>query len=112
MRPLAKNRVWKIKILTVSGLAACRFLLVRVQFSLNRIHGLVSRNRRPLLVTEKERVEGKLERLLERNDVVLKEIMKSKATKLQKVEIYEAFYTFVGGLCCHLEEKYLTSKKK
>jgi len=64
------------------------------------------------LVTEKEKVEGKLERLLERNDVVLKEIMKSKATKLQKVEIYEAFYTFVGGLCCHLEEKYLTSKKK
>ena len=36
------------------------------------------------LITEKRRNEDKLERLLNRNDKVLNQIIKSKATKLQK----------------------------
>lgn len=34
------------------------------------------------------------------------EIMKSKTTKLQKVENYQFFVQFIAGICCHLEEKY------
>jgi|WetSurMetagenome_2_1015567.scaffolds.fasta_scaffold105198_4 hypothetical protein len=64
------------------------------------------------MVTERKRVEDKLNRLIERNEKVLKEIMKSKTTKLQKADNYELFYKFIGGLCCHLEDKYPYLKKE
>jgi hypothetical protein len=64
------------------------------------------------LVTERERIEGRLNRLVERNTKVLREIMKSKTTKLQKADSYEFFFTFISGLCCHLEDKYPYLKKE
>lgn len=58
------------------------------------------------MVTENERNEGKLSRLVERNEKILKEIMKSKTTNLQKADNYQFFGHFIADLCCHLEEKY------
>jgi len=70
------------------------------------------------LATQRQRNEGKLNRLLERNEKILCEIMKSKTTKLQKAESYKFFAEFMSGVSYHLEEKYpylkrdLTSNKK
>jgi len=58
------------------------------------------------LITEKRRNEDKLERLLNRNDKVLNQIIKSKATKLQKAYTYQTFTHFIADLCCHLEQKH------
>ncbi|MDI9576868.1 MAG: hypothetical protein QM398_01870 [Thermoproteota archaeon] len=40
-----------------------------------------------VLVTEQERMDGKLERLLRRNEKILFEIMKSKISKKSKLEL-------------------------
>jgi hypothetical protein len=64
------------------------------------------------LVRERKRVEGKLNRLIERNDQILTEIMKSKTTKLQKTDNYQLFVKCITELCCHLEEKYPYLKRE
>jgi hypothetical protein len=64
------------------------------------------------LVTESKSVEGKLNRLIERNDLILTEIMKSKTTKLQKADNYQLFVKFITDLCGHLEGKYPYLKKE
>jgi len=51
-------------------------------------------------------MDGKLERLLRRNEKILFEIMKSKIGKKSKVEMFDVYATMVGGICCHLEDKY------
>jgi hypothetical protein len=64
------------------------------------------------LVSERQRVEGKLNRLIERNDQILIEIMKSNTTKLQKADNYQFFAKFIADLCCHLEAKYPYLKRE
>jgi hypothetical protein len=70
------------------------------------------------MVTQEQRNDGKLDRLLERNEKILREIMKSKTTNLQKAESYKVFVEFINGICYRLEEKYpylreeITSNKK
>lgn len=58
------------------------------------------------MVVERKRIEDKLNRLVERNDKILTEIMKSKTTKLQKADNYQLFTKCIADLCCHLEQKY------
>ncbi|MDT8781122.1 MAG: hypothetical protein IAX22_00550 [Candidatus Bathyarchaeota archaeon] len=58
------------------------------------------------MITEKQRNEDKLDRLLKRNDKILNQIMKSKTTKLQKTDNYQTFTHFITDLCCELEKKY------
>ena len=58
------------------------------------------------MVPRRQRNEAKLNRLVERNEKILSEIMKSKTTKLQKAESYKFFAEFMSGVCYHLEEKY------
>ncbi|MEM2130501.1 MAG: hypothetical protein QXZ70_07895 [Candidatus Bathyarchaeia archaeon] len=57
-------------------------------------------------MTEQERMDGKLERLLRRNEKVLFEIMKSKISKKSKLELYGVYASMIGGMCFHLEDKY------
>jgi len=59
-----------------------------------------------VLVTEQERMDGKLERLLRRNEKVFLEIMKSKLDKKSKIEMYDTYGDFMTGFWVHLEEKY------
>ena len=58
------------------------------------------------MVTEQERMDRKLDRLLRRNEKVMMKIMKSKLRKKQKIENYDLYWQIIGGLCSHLEEKY------
>lgn len=51
-------------------------------------------------------MDGKLERLLRRNEKILFEIMKSKINKKSKLELYSVYASMIGGMCCHLEDKY------
>jgi hypothetical protein len=51
-------------------------------------------------------MDGKLERLLRRNEKILFEIMKSKISKKSKLELYGVYASMIGGMCCHLEDRY------
>lgn len=59
-----------------------------------------------IMVTESKRIEGKLNRLVDRNDKILTEIMKSKATKLQKADNYQLFTKCIADLYAHFEQNY------
>lgn len=59
-----------------------------------------------VLVSEQERMDGKLERLLRRNEKVFLEIMKSKLSKKSRIEMYDTYGCFMTGFWVHLEEKY------
>jgi len=48
----------------------------------------------------------KLERLQERTNKVLEELSKSSLSGEDKAELYESFWSFMGGMCAHLEEQY------
>lgn len=58
------------------------------------------------MVSEQERMDGKLERLLRRNEKVFLEIMKSNISKKSKIEMYDFYGDFITGFWVHLEEKY------
>ena len=51
-------------------------------------------------------MDGKLERLLRRNEKVFLEIMKSNISKKSKIEMYDFYGDFITGFWVHLEEKY------
>jgi hypothetical protein len=58
------------------------------------------------LKSENDRWEMKLERLQERTNKALEELMKSSLSGRGKAELYESFCSFMGGMCAHLEEPY------
>ncbi len=59
-----------------------------------------------ILVSELERFDNKLDRLLCRNEKVMFEIMDSKLTDEDKADLYETYWSFVIGFWGHLEDKY------
>ncbi len=51
-------------------------------------------------------MDNKLERLLDRNEKIINEIMKSKLNKNQKFELYDIYGNYLSGFYSHLEEQY------
>jgi hypothetical protein len=51
------------------------------------------------LKSERDRWEMKLERLQERSNKVLEELVKSSLGGEDKAELYESFLSFMGGMC-------------
>lgn len=58
------------------------------------------------LKSERAHWEMKLERLQERTNKVLEELSKSSLSGEDKAELYRSFWSFMGGMCAHLEEQY------
>jgi hypothetical protein len=57
-------------------------------------------------------MDAKLERLFRRNEKVFLEIMKSKISEKNKIEMYDLYGDFITGFWVHLEEKYPYLKNK